>query len=271
MLTLAYAGAAALYLAATIRYVRQFVRARPGGSKVASALLLVGVLLHTTGVLLYWARFHELPLVGLGPSLATLALLIALALLGLELFSSARAVCLIATPIAFIVLLAALLTGIDPAGSVTTFKGPWLALHVSLSFLGYAGWVVAAASGLMYLLEFRELKHKRLGSVFRFFPSLESLDQLSEVSLAAGFFALTLGIVLGLAWVLRFEPNSLWGDLKVAWGLVSWVLMLAALWMRFGGRRTSREAAFWSVGGFGLVFLTYLVAKLIAPEARFFL
>ncbi len=271
MLIVAYGGAAVLYLAASLRYVRDFVRAQPGGSRVASAALTAGVLLHLVGVALYTVRYGELPLVGLGPSLATLSLLIALALLGLEFLSSVQALGLVLAPITFLVLASATLAGIEPAGSVTTFRGTWLALHISLSFIGYAGWVVAAAAAFMYLLQFRELKHKRLGSVFRFFPALEILDQLNRRSMIAGFAALSLGILLGVAWSVRFEPGSFWGSFKVVWGLISWALMLAALSMRFGERRSSRQAAFWSVTMFGLVFLTYLVLKLMGPQARFFL
>jgi ABC-type transport system involved in cytochrome c biogenesis permease subunit len=271
MRTLAYAGAAVFYLAASILYLRSFVRARPGSSRAVSALIFAGVLLHATGVALYWLHFREPPLVGLGPSLVSLSLLIALALLGLEMYSSAGAIALLLSPVALLLLLSALLAGIEPAGSATAFRGPWLALHASLGFVGYASWMVAAASGLMYLFQFRELKDKRLGAVFRFFPALEILDRLGRRSLITGFFALTLGIILGVAWVLRFDPEVLRGEPKVIWGLGSWGVMSVVLWLRLGGRRTGREAAFWSVAGFALVFLTYLAAKLLAPETRFFL
>ncbi len=55
-----------------------------------------------------------------------------------------------------------MLVGIEPAGSVLAFRGSWLALHVSLSFLGYAGWVVGAAAALMYPLQLRQLKRRGL-------------------------------------------------------------------------------------------------------------
>ena len=271
MLPIAYGGAAALYLAASIRYVRSFVRAWPDGARIGSVLLAVGVGLHVLGVTIYTARYGELPLVGLGPSLATLSLIIALVLLALDTFTAAHAVGLLLAPVAFLVLLAGLLARIEPAGSVTAFRGTWFALHVSLSFLGYALWVLSAAAGMMYLMQFSELKHKRLGSVFRFFPSLETLDRVGRRALNAGFVSLTLGIVLGLAWSVRFEPATLMGNPKVIWAVVSWLLMLVALMMNVGERGNSRRAALFSLAGLGAVFVGYLAVRLLLPDTRLFL
>ncbi len=267
----AYASAAALYFAASIRYALRFARARTGTTPLVAIVISGGVLSHVLGVSLYWIRYGEPPLVGLGPSLATLALLIALALAVLGLFSSARAVGLLLAPAAGLLLLLALLVGIEPTGSVLAFRGSWLGLHVSLSFLGYAGWVVAAAAALMYLLQFRQLKLKRLGAVFEFFPPLNTLDRLAEWALVVGFSALTLGISVGWAWTIRFEGGFRWADPKVVWGVLTWLALLLALWARLSGRRTSQQAAVWNVAGFGVVSLAYMVARMMIPGTQFFL
>lgn len=267
----AYASAALLYLAASVRYAVRFAEARAGATTLVAFVIFAGVVSHTLGVALYWLEFGEPPLVGLGPSLATLALLIALALAGLGLFSAARAVGLLLAPVAGLLLLFALLVGIEPATSALSFRGSWLLLHVSLSFLGYAGWVVAAAAALMYLLQFRQLKHKHLGAIFEFFPPLNTLDRLAEWAMVVGFCALTLGISVGWAWTIRFEGGFRWSDPKVVWGLLTWFALLLALWARLSGRRTNQQAAFWNVSGFAVVSLAYLVAKLMIPGTQFFL
>ncbi len=267
----AYASAALLYLAASIRYAVRFAEARTGATALVASVIFAGVASHTLGVALYWLEFGEPPLVGLGPSLATLALLIALALAGLGLFSAARAVGLLLAPVAGMLLLFALLVGIEPAASGLAFRGSWLLLHVSLSFLGYAGWVVAAAAALMYLLQFRQLKHKRLGAVFEFFPPLNTLDRLAEWAMVVGFCALTLGISVGWAWTIQFEGGFRWSDPKVVWGLLTWFALLLALWARLSGGRTNQQAAYWNVSGFAVVSLAYLVVKLMIPGTQFFL
>lgn len=267
----AYAGAAAFYLAASVRYAVRFARARPGRGAPVAVLFYSGVLVHVAGLALYWRTFGELPLVGLGPSLGTLALLIGLAVAGLGFFADVRAVGLVLAPVAALLLLLAILAGIEPASSAMQFRQPWLVLHVSISFLGYACWVVAAATAFMYLLQFRQLKHKRLGAVFQFFPALETLDKLSEWSLVVGFSALTLGILVGSAWTVRFEAGLRWTDPKVIWGILAWLALFLAVWSRFNRRHSSRQAAVWNVAGFGLVFMAYLVAKLLISGTGFFL
>lgn len=266
-----YATAAALYLAASIRHAVRFARARSGTTTLVAVIIYLGLLAHLIATGLYWARYGEPPLVGLGPSLASLALLIALALAGLGVSASARSLGLILAPVVAVVLVLAMSFGIEPTGSELAFRGKWLLLHISLSFIGYVGWVVAAAAALVYLLQFHELKQKRLGAVFEFFPPLQTLDRLSEWALVTGFASLTLGISLGWAWTIRFEGGFRWSDPKVIWAVVTWFALLMALWARFSGGRTSRQAAVWNVAGFGVVLVAYLVAKLMIPESYFFL
>ena len=271
MYVAAYVGAAVLYIAASVRYAIRFAKGHPGISTLTGVLIHLGLGFHLVGVVFYWARYGEPPLVGLGPSLASLALLIAMALAGLGLVRGARELGLFLAPLSALLLILAVLVGIEPAASEMLFRRPWLTFHITLSFIGYAGWVVAAAAGFMYLLQFRELKDKRMGAVFQFFPPLNTLDRLSEWSLVVGFASLTLGILLGWAWTVRFEPDLGLTDPKVLWGILAWLALMVAVTTRFSGKLTIRQAAMFNVTGFGLVFLAYLLAKMIVSETQFFL
>ncbi|UCC72410.1 MAG: cytochrome c biogenesis protein CcsA [Gemmatimonadota bacterium] len=271
MHVVAYAIAAVLYLAASVRYAMRFARARSGATALVAVIVYAGVACHLVGVGFYWARFGEPPLVGLGPSLASLALLLGLAIAGFAHFRSARPLGLFLAPAAALLLVLALLIGIEPTGSVLAFRGTWLAIHISAGFIGYAGWLVSAAAALMYLLQLRQLKHKQLGAIFEFFPPLETLDELAEWALITGFCAMTLGIAIGWAWTIRFEGGFRWTDPKVIWGVLAWLAMLLAIWMRFSRLRTPRQAAMWNVAGFTVVFVAYLAARMVIPETQFFL
>lgn len=268
---IAYAIAAVLYLAASVRYTIRFARAHSGTTALMAVFVYLAVSSHLLGVGLYWARFGEPPLVGLGPSLASLALLVGLATAGLARFVSARPLGLFLAPVAALLLVLALVVGIEPTGSALAFRGTWLVIHISAGFIGYAGWLVSATAGLMYLLQFRQLKHKNLGAVFEFFPPLETLDKLAEWALITGFCSMTLAIAIGWAWTIRFEGGFRWSDPKVIWGVLAWLAMLLAIWVRFSRARTPRQAALWNVVGFAVVLLAYLVARMIIPETPFFL
>src|SRR5439155_820487 len=76
-------------------------------------------------------------------------------------------------------------------------RGAWSILHITVSVLGLAMLALAFIAAALYLLQFRELKAKRFGAVFRLFPPLERLDQLNHLSLVLGFPTVTLGVLLG--------------------------------------------------------------------------
>src|SRR5690606_29189440 len=136
---------------------------------------------------------------------------------------------------------------------------------------GYAGLTVAAAAGLMYLLQFRELKSKHFGAIFRFFPPLEVLDRLGRRGILFGFPFLTGSLLVGWAWTARFHAADVPASSKLVWVVVSWVVFVAALLARAGGGRPSRRGALASVVGFVVVVVVYLVLRVQAAAGGGFL
>jgi len=130
---------------------------------------------------------------------------------------------------------------------------------------------VAFAAGLVYLLQFRELKVKRLGRVFRFFPSLDTLDVVGRRALAIGFAALSIALVLGWAWTVRFQNSFAIGEPDVVWGIVTWFTFLAVIAARVGDPARGRRGAMASVVGFAVVVLVYMVLRLNGAGGTAFL
>ena len=230
-------------------------------SRVSAWVLAAALAVHAADLVAYYREFGEPPLVGLGPSLTVLAFLIAGGSLGLATVGGTGPVGLILVPVAAIVAAIAEVAGVHPSGQVMAFRGPWFVLHVVLAFLGYAGLTVAFAAGLMYLVQFRELKNKRFGAVFRFFPPLDTLDRLGRAALWTGITFLTMALLVGWAWSERFGPSLSPGNPKVLWGVVSWLVFAAALAARLGGGRSARRAALASVLGFAVVWVWYLLLR----------
>jgi ABC-type uncharacterized transport system permease subunit len=229
---------------------------------VAATVLGAAILVHLAELFAYAREFHELPLVGLGPSLSVFALLIAVGSLGLATLGRTGPVGLVLVPVAAAVAAVAEIVGLQPSRQVMDFQGPWFVFHVVLAFLGYAGLTVAFAAGLMYLIQFRELKSKRFGAIFRFFPPLETLDRIGRGGLIAGMSFLTLALLVGWAWTERFGRPMSPGNPKVIWGILSWLVFAAALAARAGGQRPARRAAVASVVGFAVVVAGYVVLRI---------
>jgi HemX protein len=271
MVVLFHGFALLLYLVAAGILVGALAGGRRRTPWTGIAAVCGAVTAHGAGLAAFAAAFGELPLVGLAPSLTTLAFLIGVFLLTVALLREGPPLGLVLIPLIAGLVATALLLGLEPAGEPLAFRGLWFSLHVLLSFLGCAGLATAFASGLLYLLQFRELKEKRFGRVFRFFPALGTLDRVGRRSLVIGFPALTLGLLLGWAWTIRFQRSLAMIEPQVVWGVLTWFIFVGALAARAGGAGRDRRAALASVVGFVVVVLTYLALRLFMAEGRVFL
>lgn len=238
---------------------------------IASAFVAAALLVHAVALVDYSAHWEQLPLVGLGPSLSTLAFLIALGCLMAATFGHASSVGIVLLPVVAALMALAAVVGIAPAGETMTFQGAWFVLHVVFAFIGYVGLTVAFAAGLMYLLQFRELKSKHFGAVFRFFPPLETLDRLGRQGLQVGFLFWTLALLLAWAWTANFQESVLPGNPKLVLVISSWVVFLSALLARSGAGRRGERAALASVLGFVLVVVLHVIVRIQAAQHGAFL
>ncbi len=258
-------GATATLLAVSL------ARGRAGPPRIGALFIVGAVVAHALALVAFVRHFHELPLVGLAPSLSSFAFL-----LGIFLLPSAatrdevRPVGLILAPIATVLLLVAIAIGIRPAGEALAFRGIWFAAHVVLAFIGNAALAVAFAAGLLYLIQFHELKSKNFGRWFRFLPSLDTLDRVGRRSLLIGFPTLTLALALAWAWTVRFRHSLAATDPKIVWSVLTWLVFLIALGVRFRGRGRDRRGAVASVVGFVVVVVAYLVLRLSVADGRLF-
>lgn len=248
---LLYAAAAALLF---VSLARGDERRLPAA---ATAVFAVGLLVHTAAMASFALRFGELPLVGLGPALSSLGLLVALGALIAATLGHAGTVGLVLAPVVTLLTGVALAVRVQPIAEEGAFRGVWIGLHVLFALVGYVGLTLAFAAGLMYLLQFRELKSKHFGAIFRVFPPLDTLERLGRRGVLLGFPFLTLALVLGFAWIVRFDDPSAVGNPKILWGALSWSILLTVL---LAGR--GRRAALFSVIGFVVVVVAYVVLRL---------
>lgn len=251
--------------------MRAFRRGDENGSAPGFRLVLSGFGLHLAGLLLFISFYETLPLVGLGPASATLSLVLAAFVLGTSVEADLRASGLFLLPLLAALLGEAIWVGITPASLETGFRGPWFVFHVGTAFVGYAGLSLASAAGAMYVLQFRSLKEKRFGSVFRYFPSLRALDRLNRVGLGIGFPALSLGLVAGWSYTLTYGQGLALGNPQVMLGVVTWVVYLAAIASRFGRGWSEERSAIVSTAAFVVTLLVFVVLRITAAQPPFFL
>lgn len=132
----------------------------------------------------------------------------------------------------------------------------WLPVHAGLSLVAYGFLALAFCGGVMYLLQERELKSRRLGYFFSRLPSLDALDQLNSHCLALGFTFLSLGMITGILW-----SKQAWGTYwrwnpKEVCSLLIWIVYLVQIHQRFTVGWRGRRAAMMVVIGFAVVLIT---------------
>jgi cytochrome c-type biogenesis protein CcsB len=170
-----------------------------------------------------------------------------------------------ATPLAMIMLLGAAVTPSKIIELPPALQSGWLPVHVGLLFVGDAAFALAAAAGAMYLIQERQLKQKKMGSLFHRLPNIGVLDEINYRCLTIGFPLLTLGIITGAAWAQEAWGTYWSWDPKETWSLITWFLYAALLHGRMTVGWRGRKAALWSIAGFASVIFTFLGVNYILP------
>jgi ABC-type transport system involved in cytochrome c biogenesis permease subunit len=134
----------------------------------------------------------------------------------------------------------------------------WSHVHVLFASAGSALLGLAGLAGMMFLVEHRRLKAKRLIDRRLPLPSLEALDRVNVVSLTTGFSLLTLGVITGMLWLQAVHGKPWTGTVHETWSFVAWVVYAVLIGARFMTQQGAREAAASSVGCFALLLFAVI-------------
>lgn len=134
-------------------------------------------------------------------------------------------------------------------------RSAWFVPHVVVYFVAYAALFASAVAGGIDL--FLPPLRRALGRAGH------DVDALVYRFVAFGYATLTLGLILGAMWA-KFAWGRYWSwDSKENWALVTWLVYLTYLHLRFVRGWHGRRASWLAVGGFGVVLFTYLGMHLL--------
>ena len=167
------------------------------------------------------------------------------------------------SPVAVVLMVLASLFPKEIVPVAPVLESFWLPIHVTLAITGNSMFALAFAAGVMYLIQERQIKSKRIGAFYRRLPALKVLDDLNYRCLTIGFPLLTLGMITGSIWA-----ESAWGsywrwDPKETWSLITWFLYAALLHGRLTIGWRGRKAAIFAVVGFASLVFTFLGVNLL--------
>ena len=141
-----------------------------------------------------------------------------------------------------------------------------IAIHQWCSLLSYGAFLAAFISGVLFLLQERQLKRKRMGWLFRRLPSLGSLDRVNFFAISLGFGLLTVGATSGFIEMARLRGSWWIGDPKEYATVALWAAYFVLWILRERAVLRGRRVALLSIAGFSLVLATFLGAGRLLPS-----
>jgi ABC-type uncharacterized transport system permease subunit len=254
------------YAAAGVGYAVHFARRQPHAGRIATTLLMFAVLMHTFVIGMQTMEVGHVPIANPSRAISTSVWLLALSYLYIEVTTDERAMGVFIMPIAVALqLIPALNPGTENADPL--LNSPWFWVHVLSLLFAYASFALAAVFGLIYMLQFKEIKKKHLGYFYTRLPSLTTLDVMNLRSVTVGWVFLTVGVAVGLIWASQArviapnDPNLQamgLNDPKILVAGITWLVysfsLLSRRAMGWGGRQT----AWLSAVGFVIVLLNFV-------------
>lgn len=253
---------ALLYAVAFVRFI-VFLFGKSTASLPPSLPLMVtaAAVLHALHIVFFSLLIKVCPVEGIHFPLSVAAMFTCVLYVALRRRYRIDAAGAVVTPFALTTLLASRFVGGGALAPGPRVRSAILPFHVTMNLLGVALFTLASASALLYLIQERRLKEKRLTGLFQRLPALDTLDRAEHRLLLGGFPLLTFGIVSGTVWARRLGPHGLADLVRDSFGYVTWIMFASVLLSRAVLGWRGRKAAWGTLAGFAFtiaVLLMYL-------------
>jgi ABC-type transport system involved in cytochrome c biogenesis permease subunit len=268
--------AMALYVGATVLYVYFFLTKNRQLSWYATFLTGAGFIMQTVSIIARWVAAGHFPIEGAFNSLMLAAWGLVLVYFIVEHIIRIKVLGPLLVPAAFVLMALAQLVGaqiMPPVGDLLDNWRVWF--HVVLIMLANAGFAIASAAALIYLLQERQIKRHKTNMVFRRLPSLAQADRLEKIAIEWAYPTYTAALFLGILRAIEKAPQdpklaAWWFDPRVMLAGVIWVVFGSYLVMRFRDSLSARQAAWLTLAGFVVVIVTAIVARTVGSGFHIF-
>jgi len=139
----------------------------------------------------------------------------------------------------------------------TWFYHGLLGSHIIILLAGDIMLGIACVASIVFLYQEHHLKTKHMSSLKIRFPALGTLDRLSWQGTLWGFFALSIGIMLGI--LINSDDNSSLANLRFGSSISAWCVFAILLLFRQLQAVRSRWFTIWCVVGFVLALTSLIV------------
>jgi ABC-type transport system involved in cytochrome c biogenesis permease subunit len=260
--------AAMFYVAATVLYVYFFATKSRRMSILATVATGLGFISHTLFIILRWIQIGHPPISGAFDSLAVIAWWVALAYFLVEHLVRIKVLGVLMVPIAVFLLAWSGLSyqpGTPEIAEVVRSTRIWL--HLAMVFTAYAAFTLAAGAAVLYLVQERQLKKKRLDSAFfKRLPPLHQVDELQYRAVVVGVLFATVGLMLGISQAVaragtQGVPITWYDSPLVIVALIMWALYVIYLVLRRYSGWEGRRAAWLAIVGLAVISVLSYIAR----------
>ncbi len=246
------------YLLGTVLYFFYLIGQRRGMANYSMGATGAGFLFHSTALIIRFFEAGYIPITNLHEALSFFSWALVLAFFAIEYRYRIQILGSFILPLAFITIISAAALPMEIKTLSPVLQSAWLGIHTTLTLLGGVAFALAFAVGIMYLIQERILKSKKVSPMYYRLPSLEVLDEINYRAISLGFPFLTLGIITGAIWA-EYAWGSYWNwDPKQTWSLITWFIYAAILHGRLTVGWRGKRAAYLSILGFFVVIFTFL-------------
>jgi len=258
-----FKSVACMYFLAASGFLCYLLTNKDTVTKVSIMTYLAGFSIHTVAILVRYFEAGYFPMLNMHEGLSFFSWCISGIFFLFYYKYKVKIMGVFAAPLSFLFILIAFAFDSSIVNMIPVLRSYWRPIHIMFAFLGDAMFAIAALAGVMYLMQERQLKTKKMNRFYYILPSLEVSDKINYKCLTYGFPMLTIGMITGAIWA-----NSAWGtywswDPKETWSLVTWFIYAAMLHGRLTVGWRGRKVAILSIIGFAVILFTFLGVSLL--------
>ena len=250
----------ALYMAGLLNSLVGFIRKKQPFINLALILVGCGYVVHTAFLVLLGVERRRFSITSLPESFCFLAWCITLTFIVAYFRYKINVLGAFVLPLVSSLMILSGIIWEENHSIPPSLQSRWIYFHTSVAFLAYAAFFLTFVSGILYLIQEKELKSKRFRFLYFRLPSLQVCDELLQFSLFAGFILMSLTIVTGAFWAQQAWGRFWSWDPKETTSLLTWAIYLVLIHYRLSAGWRGRRAAYISIVGFLSALLTFSVS-----------
>ncbi len=242
----------------------------PRLTKIKRVAIFITLLFHLIFIFYVFTNRNHIPLTNKGELFSVVAFSVTLIYFILELLTEIHGT-------GFLILFFSLLFQVLSLLFLSPVQTPpseiinsYIGIHIYTAILGYVGFAISAAYGLMYIVLVSKLKKNRFDIFFNKLPNLEILSKLSSTAFYTGFVMLTTALILGIIWLPRIFPERGFFDPKVIATLLVWLVYAIGALLNLLKIIHGKKFVYLSLTAFGFLIAASAVTTLLTSSFHSF-